>query len=89
MLRASFSHACSQVALSTEQNRRHVQQVSIPGAAPLLHRFTALATPQVRAGRWLASLNLAGELYQGFFSTEQEAAEAIVLSGFTQPAVSA
>lgn len=43
---------------------------------------------QVRAGRWLASLNLAGELYQGFFSTEQEAAEAIVLAGFTQPAVS-
>jgi hypothetical protein len=37
----------------------------------------------------LASLNLAGELYQAFFPNEDQAAEAILLSGFTQPDVSA
>ncbi|KAI8477513.1 MAG: DNA-binding pseudobarrel-protein domain-containing protein-containing protein [Monoraphidium minutum] len=49
---------------------------------------TPHAVSQVRAGRWLASLNLAGELYQAFFPSEDQAAEAIVLAGFTQPAVS-
>jgi hypothetical protein len=43
---------------------------------------------QVRAGRWMASINLAGELYQAHFSSEDDAAEAVLLSGFTLPAVS-
>ena len=37
--------------------------------------------------RWLASLNLAGELYQAYFDTEENAAEALTLAGFTQPAI--
>jgi len=46
------------------------------------------AISQVRAGRWLASINLSGELYQAFFGTEEEASEALTLAGFSQPAVS-
>ncbi len=39
----------------------------------------------MRAGRWMASLNLGGEVYQAFFGSADEASDALVLAGFTQP----
>jgi hypothetical protein len=50
-------------------------------------RGAALPTylSQVRAGRWLASITLSGEVYQAFFDTEEDAAGAILLAGYTLP----
>ncbi|GBF88542.1 hypothetical protein Rsub_01257 [Raphidocelis subcapitata] len=47
------------------------------------------AVSQVRAGRWLASINLTGEVYQAYFQTEAEAADAIALAGLSQPELTA
>jgi hypothetical protein len=40
---------------------------------------------QVRDGRWVASLNLAGELYQAYFVEEVDANEALNAAGFLGP----
>jgi hypothetical protein len=43
----------------------------------------------VREGRWVASLNLAGELYQAFFTEEVDAKEALNAAGFEAAAAPA
>jgi hypothetical protein len=47
------------------------------------------AVSMVAANRWVASISLSGEVYQAFFATEAEAADALALAGFTQPDVAA
>eukprot|EP00877_Chromochloris_zofingiensis_P001165 jgi/Chrzof1/11049/Cz05g21210.t1 len=47
------------------------------------------AVSAVRDARWVASLNLAGELYQAFFDNEDDALEAFNAAGFEQPVAAA
>ena len=43
-------------------------------------------TTQVRPGRWQAAIDVAGEVYHAYFTNEEDAADAIVLSGLPGPA---
>lgn len=49
--------------------------------APAMHACT-----QVRPGRWLAAIDIAGEMYHGYFTSEENAVDAVVLAGLPAPA---
>lgn len=64
--------------------------VQPPGAAVLratIHGHPAMhARTQVRPGRWLAAIDIAGEMYHGYFTSEEDAVDAVVLAGLPAPA---
>jgi hypothetical protein len=64
-----------------------------PAPRPTRRRRRRLPSPphpaQVRAGRWVAAINVSGEVYQGFFPSQEDAADAVLLAGYTLPAATA